>query len=161
MALRTGRSRSRLVRFIDFWMTKGVPATTSLSADPSRASDVRAITEKASSLCFEATVRYGVVGPARGHAQRQALKAEGHGIVGALAMFDGRNRLTRRHLTRPYRALCARRFGGGDLYTVAELAALAHLPVDRSVSAAFARPAATRPTPLCATPRFAAMPTTC
>ncbi len=134
IALRTGRPRSRLVRFIDFWMTKGVPQRPSLSTDPTRASDVRAITEKASSLCFEATVRYGIVAPTGGHGVRQALKAEGHGLVGSFAMFDGRNHLTRRHLARPWQTLCARRLGKGDLYSVGELAALAHLPVDRSVA---------------------------
>jgi hypothetical protein len=134
IALRTGRPRSKLVRFVDFWMTKGVPQASSLSADPTRASDVRAITEKASSLCFEATVRYGIVTPTSGHGVRQRLRAEGHGIVGAFAMFDGRNHLTRRRLARPWRALCTRRFGRGDLYSVAELAALAHLPTDRTVA---------------------------
>ena len=134
VALRTGRSHSKLVRFVDFWMTKGVPQRPSLSADPTRASDVRAITEKAASLCFEATLRYGIVGQARGHGARQRLRAEGHGIVGAFAMFDGRNRLTRRRLTRPWRTLCARRLGRGDLYSVGELSTLAHLPTDRTVA---------------------------
>ncbi|MGO9029293.1 MAG: type IV secretion system DNA-binding domain-containing protein [Acidimicrobiales bacterium] len=134
IALRTGRPRSRLVRFVDFWMTKGVPHPSGLSADPTRAGDVRAITEKAASLCFEATVRYGVVAPTGGHGARQRLRSEGHGIVGAFAMFDGRNHLTHRRLSRPWRTVCARRFGKGDLYSVAELAALAHLPVDRSVA---------------------------
>ncbi|MGH9090069.1 MAG: type VI secretion protein, partial [Acidimicrobiales bacterium] len=134
IALRTGRPRSKLVRFIDFWMTKGVPHPSGLSADPTRAADVRAITEKAASLCFEATVRCGIVTPAGGHGARQQLKAEGHGLVGAFAMFDGRNHLTRRRLARPWQALCARRLGRGDLYSVGELAALAHLPVDRTVA---------------------------
>ena len=134
VAFRTSRSRSRLVRVVDFWMTKGVPQRPGLSADPTRASDVRAITEKAASLCFEATLRYGVVGQARGHGARRRLRAEEQGIVGAFAMFDGRNRLTRRRLARPWRALCARRLGKGDLYSVAELSALAHLPTDRTVT---------------------------
>jgi hypothetical protein len=134
VALRTGWPRSKLVRFIDFWMTKGVPQRPSLSTDPTRAGDVRAITEKAASLCFEGTVRYGIVTPTGGHGARQQLKAEGHGLVGAFAMFDGRHHLTRRRLPRPWRALCARRLGKGDLYSVAELAALAHLPVDRAVA---------------------------
>jgi hypothetical protein len=133
IALRTGRPRSKLVRFVDFWMTKGVPQPSSLSADPTRATDVRAITEKAASLCFEATVRYGIV-TAGGHGARQRLRAEGHGIVGAFAMFDGRNHLTRRRLALPWRALSTRRLGKGDLYSVAELAALAHLPLDRTVA---------------------------
>ena len=134
VALRTGRPRSKLVRFIDFWMTKGVPQRPSLSADPTRAGDVRAITEKAASLCFEGSVRYGIVSPTGGRGARQALRAEAQGIVGAFAMFDGRNHLTRRRLPRPWQALYARRLGKGDLYSVAELAALAHLPVDRSVA---------------------------
>jgi hypothetical protein len=134
VALRTGRPRSKLVRFIDFWMTEGVPQRPSLSADPTRAADVRAITDKASSLGFEATLRYGIVGPVRGHGGRQRLKAEGHGIVGAFAMFDGRNHLTRRRLARPWQALSARRFSKGDLYSVGELGALAHLPMDRTVA---------------------------
>ena len=134
VALRTGRPRSKLVRFIDFWMTKGVPQRPSLSADPTRAGDVRAITEKAASLCFEAIVRYGIVTPTGGHGARQQLKAEGHGLVGAFAMFDGRNHLTRRRLPRPWQALFARHLGKGDLYSVGELAALAHLPLDRSVA---------------------------
>jgi Type IV secretion-system coupling protein DNA-binding domain/TraM recognition site of TraD and TraG len=134
VALRSGQPRSRLVRFIDFWMTKGVPQRPSLSADPTRAGDVRATTEKAASVCFEATVRYGIVSPAGGHGGRQALRAEGHGLVGAFAMFDGRDHLTRKRLPRPWQALCARRLGRGDLYSVGELAALAHLPVDRSVA---------------------------
>ena len=115
-------------------MTKGVPHPAGPSADPTQASDVRAITEKAASLCFEAAVRYGIVTPTGGHGARQRLKVEGHGIVGAFAMFDGRNHLTRRRLARPWRTLCARRLGKGDLYSVAELAALAHLPVDRTVT---------------------------
>ena len=45
---------------IDFWMTKSVPQRPSLSTDPTRASDPRGITEKAPSLCFEATVRYSI-----------------------------------------------------------------------------------------------------
>jgi hypothetical protein len=134
VALRTGRRRSKLVRFVDFWMTKGVAKTANLSADPTRASDVRAITEKASALCFEATVRYGVVGATGGRAERQHLRADGHGIVGAFALYDARNRLARRRLAHPYRSLCARRLGRGDLYSVGELAALAHLPTDRAVA---------------------------
>jgi hypothetical protein len=134
IALRTGRPRSKLVRFIDFWMTKGIPQQSSLSADPTRTTDVRAITEKAAAMCFEATVRYGIVTPAGGHGARQQLRAEGHSIVGAFVMFDGRNHLTRRRLARPWRALCTRRLGRGDLYSVGELAALAHLPLDRTVA---------------------------
>jgi len=45
-------------------------------------------------------------------------------------MFAGRNRLERRRLRHPSQVLAARCLGRGDLLSVAELAALAHLPTD-------------------------------
>jgi hypothetical protein len=133
IALRTGRPMSKLARFIDFWMTKGVPRATGLSADPTRTADVRTIGEKASSLCFEASLRYGVAGSAVDRHERRRFRAEGHDIVGAFALYDGRNHLTRHRLSHPSRALRSRRLGRGDLFSVSELAALAHLPTDRAV----------------------------
>lgn len=60
ITMRTGRSRSMLVRFVDFWLTKGAPRPANLSGDPARAADIRADTEKSASVGFEAAVRYGV-----------------------------------------------------------------------------------------------------
>jgi hypothetical protein len=134
VALRTGRSMSILVRFIDFWLTKGIPHPTGLSGDPTRTADIRAITEKCASVGFEAVVRYGVASARGGRAARRRLRSQAQGIVAAFALYDGRNRLTRRRLPRAARALTARRLGRADLLMVAELAALAHLPIDRAVA---------------------------
>jgi len=134
VALRTGRSMSALVRFLDFWLTKGAPRPTNLSGDPTRAADIRAATEKSASLGFEATVRYGVASAHGGRVIRRRMRSQAQGIVAAFALYDGRNRLTRRRLPRAARALSTRRLGRGDLLTVAELAALAHLPTDRAVA---------------------------
>jgi len=134
VAMRTGRPMSMLVRFIDFWLTKGVPCPVNLSGDPTRAADIRAITEKSASVGFEAAVRYGVASAHGDHTARRRLRSQAQGIVAAFALYDGRNRLTRRRLPRGARALAGRPLGRGDLLTFAELAALAHLPTDRSVA---------------------------
>ncbi|MHB8342577.1 MAG: type IV secretory system conjugative DNA transfer family protein, partial [Mycobacteriales bacterium] len=134
VALRTGRSMSALVRFVDFWLTKAAPRSANLSGDPIRGADIRAITEKSGSLGFEVTVRHGVASARGGRAARRRARSQAQGIVAAFARYDGRNRLTRRRLPRAPRALATRRLGRGDLFTVAELAALAHLPTDRSVA---------------------------
>ena len=133
-AMRTGRSRNMLVRFVDFWLTKGAPRPVHLSGDPSRAADIRAITEKSASVGFETTVRYGVASAQGGRGARRRLRSQAQGIVAAFALFDGRNRLTRRRMPRAARTLATRRPGRGDLLMVAELAALAHLPTDRAVA---------------------------
>ena len=133
ITMRTGRSRSMLVRFVDFWLTKGAPRPANLSGDPARAADIRAATEKSASVGFEAAVRYGVASARGGRSTRRLLRSQARGIVAAFALYDGRNRLTRR-LSRAARALATRSLGRGDLLTVAELAALAHLPTDRSVA---------------------------
>jgi len=133
-AMRTGRSMNILVRYIDFWLTKGIPHPTGLSGDPTRTADIRAITEKCASVGFEAVVRYGVASAHAGRGTRRQLRSQAQGIVAAFALYDGHNRFTRRRLPRAARALAGRRLGRGDLFTVAELAALAHLPTDRAVT---------------------------
>jgi len=133
-ALRSGQPMSKVVRFIDFWMTRGVLHRPSLSGDLSRSADIRAITEKSSMLCFEAAVHYGVTGPGTGRASHRRLRSGAHGLVAAFAFFDGRNHLTRRRLPRAQRSLSFRTLGRGDLLSVPEMAALAHLPTDRGVA---------------------------
>ena len=61
------------------------------------------------------------------------LRGRAHAVASAFALFAGRNRLDRHRLRHPAQVLAERRFGRGDLVSVAELAALAHLPTDQSV----------------------------
>lgn len=84
VALRTGRSIGMLVRFVDFWLTKGVPRSANLSGDPTRAADIRAITEKSASLGFEAAVRYGVASTRGGRVARRQAALAGPGDRGGL-----------------------------------------------------------------------------
>lgn len=134
VSLRTGRPISAVGRFIDFWTTKGISPTRNVAADPYRSADIRAIGEKSSALCFEGVVRYGVAAPHAVRLDHRRLRSDAQGIVAAFALYDGRNRLARRRLARAERALRSRVLGRGDLLSVSELAALAHLPTDRSVA---------------------------
>lgn len=61
---------------------------------------------------------------------RARARGVAHLIASAMNVFAERNHLRRRRLHGPAAVLGARRFGRGSLYSVAELAALAHLPTD-------------------------------
>jgi hypothetical protein len=129
-ALRAGRSPSRAGRLLDL-LTPG-PASNSrrYSEDPTVAPDVRAILAKAAGQGWEVVVRYGVSTLTSGPATRKLLRGRAHALASAYAALDGRNRLGRHRLCRPAAALATRRLRRGDLLSIAELAALAHLPFD-------------------------------
>ena len=56
-----------------------------------------------------------------------------HAVASAFAAFSGHNHYRRHHLRRPATAITARRLRRGDVLSVPELAAVAHLPVDEHV----------------------------
>ena len=66
-------------------------------------------------------------------AAKARLRGRAHAIAAAFAIFAGRNRFDRHRLRHPIDVLAARRFGRGNLVSIAELAALAHLPTDDAV----------------------------
>ncbi|MGH8997459.1 MAG: type IV secretory system conjugative DNA transfer family protein, partial [Acidimicrobiales bacterium] len=132
-ARRSGRPATRAARLVDL-VTPG-PATQPATADPSRSADVADILDKAAHPCWAITIRYAVATD-RGAPDRQAparLRGRAHAIASAFALYAGRNRLDRHRLRHPTRILAGRRLGRGDLVSVAELAALAHLPTDQVV----------------------------
>jgi hypothetical protein len=129
---RSGRPTSRLGRLVDL-VTPGSPAARSAEADPTRAHDVAAILTKAAGPCWAVTVRYAVATSDTDPAAPRRLRGRAHAIASALAVFGGRNHLDRHRLRHPERVLAARRLGRGDLLSVAELAALAHVPTDVAV----------------------------
>jgi hypothetical protein len=130
-ARRSGRPASRLARLADL-VTPG-PGAQPASADPARGSDVAGILGKAAQPCWAVSVRYAVATTARGKGAKARLRGRAHAVASAFSLFAGRNHLDRHRLTRADRALAGRRMGRGDLVSVAELAALAHLPTDRTV----------------------------
>ncbi len=130
-ARRAGRPATRTARLVDL-VTPG-PITQPAATDPSRAADVADILDKAAQPCWAITVRYAVATTASDRQAPARLRGRAHAVASAFSLYAGRNRLDRRHLRHPAHIVAARRFGRGDLVSVAELAALAHLPTDQAV----------------------------
>jgi len=129
-ALRRGQAPSAVGRLLDL-ATPGTRGTAAAYGhDPERPAQVRAILAKTAGPGWEVEVRYGVAitGRNAGQAVRRA-----HGIAAAFAVYADRNQLVRRRLARPGRTLQARGLRRGELLSVPELAALAHLPWDLGV----------------------------
>lgn len=100
----------------------------------------RAVVEKLRTNPFETRVRYAIATlvhqpalPAERWAARQVLRGRGHAIASSFATYADHNRYRRRRLRRPLISLAERRLRRGDLLSVAELAAIAHLPTDEAV----------------------------
>jgi hypothetical protein len=92
--------------------------------------DARAAAAKLAGPLYEAEIRYAVVVPgaddeALGHARGTA-----HALASASCVYAERNFLRRRRLSDPARRIRSREMSGGQLFSIAELAALAHLPWD-------------------------------
>ena len=130
-ARRSGRPATRTARLIDL-ATPG-PAAQAPATDPSRSADVADILDKAAQPCWTITIRYAVATTATDGQATARLRGRAHAVASAFALYAGRNRLDRHRLRRPAHVLAARRLGRGNLVSVAELAALAHLPTDASV----------------------------
>jgi hypothetical protein len=108
--------------------------------DPFRAGELAAMTAKAISGGYAAELRYTIatLTPPPGDrtlARREAAvrRGQAHAIASAFAAYSGLNHLTRTPLRQPLRALAARRLGRGQLLSITEIAALAHLPLDDTV----------------------------
>ncbi|WP_232385302.1 type IV secretory system conjugative DNA transfer family protein [Actinomadura violacea] len=153
--LKGGNPASSRGFFFDL-LTPGTRTTTSghqsgsaqASAHPERAEQVRAILAKATQPRFEVDIRYAVGAPDSDHATKW-LRGRAHAIASIAALYaSGHQHLRRRKLPEPTSALADRRLGRGYLLGAAELAALAHLPLDAdapAITRAGARPVAPSP----------------
>jgi hypothetical protein len=176
--LRGGGSRSHVGRFFDAVLPMPEDHREhrpgELARDyPERAEQVRAILGKAGQPRYEVAIRYAVStsrspisagtteGMAQGGANTSALlrgwlRGQAHTLAGVFALYTNSHQYLRRaRLYRPAHAISSRRLDRGYLLSVAELAALAHLPWDidaPGVTRAGARPVAPSP----AVPRNAA-----
>lgn len=130
-ARRSGRPATRAGRLVDLLTPRS--GQRPVDVDPERSGDVAAILSKAAQACWAVTIRYGLATTATDPAATGRLRGRAHGVASAFALYTGRNRLERSRLRRPAQALAGRRLGRGDLLSVAELAALAHLPTDVTV----------------------------
>jgi hypothetical protein len=131
-ARRSGRPASRVARLLDL-LTPG-PATKPTAVDPTRAADVADILDKAAQPCWAIAIRYAVATTATDRQAKARLRGRAHAVATAFALFSGRNRLERHRLAHSARVLAGRRLGKGNLVSVAELGALAHLPTDVAVA---------------------------
>jgi len=133
--LRTSATARPVSRLLDALTPGGHhrPATAArggIPADPDRPAQARAVAEKLAQPCWETTVRYLITGGVDAHAQ---MRGRAHAVASAFAVFAGRNHFRRRRLRNPATVMASRRFHRGDLLSVPELAALAHLPLDAMV----------------------------
>ncbi|MCP2337485.1 type IV secretory system conjugative DNA transfer family protein [Actinomadura rupiterrae] len=119
-----------------------VTRTVSDRADQiSQAAQARSAADKSAQPRYAIAIRYAVTtDPPDGHAtagieqaRRNAMVGRAHAIASAFALYSGHNRLERRRLRRAAHCLNTRRLGRGQLVSVSELAALAHLPLDTTV----------------------------
>ncbi|MFE9748238.1 type IV secretory system conjugative DNA transfer family protein [Saccharothrix saharensis] len=141
----SGRSATLVGRLLDL-ITPGIrPKPTGTAAQPDRQTNLayaaqdRAIVEKLRGNQFETRIRYAVATTVTDdtaavdtRAIRDVLRGRGHAIASGFAAYSEHNYYRRVRLRRPLGALAERRFGKGDLLSIPELAAIAHLPTDES-----------------------------
>ncbi|WP_199818774.1 type IV secretory system conjugative DNA transfer family protein [Streptomyces sp. NRRL B-1347] len=137
----SARSVSRLLDVVTPRFRPRGPTTSVHQQAALRASaESRAIVTKQRGASYECRLRYAVVAPVSDsarpearHRVRDRLRGHAHAVASAYAPYTEHNYFRR---TRPRRALAhlgERRLDKGDLLSVPELAALAHLPWDATV----------------------------
>lgn len=95
--------------------------------------ELPAARDKVAAQCFEATIRVAVSSPRSDRPARKRLAGRARAICASFGSYAAENQLVPRRLARPAQVIAARRLARSDLYSVPELAALAHLPLDRDV----------------------------
>ena len=97
--------------------------------------------------------------PAQVRTARDTARGRAHALAACFASYTEHNYYTRHRLARPATVLAGRRLDNGDLLSVPELAALAHLPTDDAIpGVARAGAKALAPPPGIATPGPGAKP---
>ena len=148
--LRTGHSARPVSRLLDL-LTPGPGSTArtrSSSPPPDRqtaltvSAEDRAIVAKQRGAQFETRIRYAITcaTPVTAGAEERSraqdrLRGRAHAIASAFATFTEHNYYRRTRLRAPLPRLAERRLAAGDLLSIPELAALAHLPWDESLPA--------------------------
>jgi hypothetical protein len=147
----TGGSTHLVGRLLDL-ITPGVKASNTrhttksgqLHSDPQTSLEYsaqnRAIVTKQRGSQFETVIRYAVATLLPEDATdrevrtaRDVARGRAHALAASFASYTEHNRYGRKRVRHPGTVLDERRLGRGDLLSVPELAALAHLPVDESI----------------------------
>lgn len=100
--------------------------------DPAQAAQYREASKKAADGLWDVRVHYAAASTADGEGPNSGrLRGRAHQIASAFQVFSEANWFARKKLGSPVAVLNSRRFHGrGNLLSAAELAAIAHLPVD-------------------------------
>lgn len=98
--------------------------------DPRTDADARAAAGKLAGPLWEAEIRYAAAAPTTHDDAAGRARGLAHAVASSSGVYAERNHLRRRHLRHPAHALAGRRFARGALYSIPEIAALAHLPAD-------------------------------
>jgi hypothetical protein len=100
----------------------------------------RAIVAKQRGSQYETVTRYAVATLLPADASdseirtaRNVARGRAHALAASFASYTEHNHYTRRRLHDPARVVADRRLGRGDLLSVPELAAIAHLPTDDAI----------------------------
>ncbi|APU15295.1 type IV secretory system conjugative DNA transfer family protein [Actinoalloteichus fjordicus] len=146
--LHTGLATHPVGLALDLLTPGGTPRRRATSAtrpggDPQTVLDYaaqnRVVVAKQRGSQYETVLRYAVTTDLPPEASeeevrlaRQTARGRAHALAAAFASYTEHNHYTRRRLRNPARVVSDRRLGRGDLLSVPELAALAHLPVDEA-----------------------------
>ncbi|MFD2415354.1 type IV secretory system conjugative DNA transfer family protein [Amycolatopsis pigmentata] len=120
------------------------PKTKGGAMDPQTALEYgaqnRAIVAKQRGSQYETVIRYAVTtllpaatSDAEIRTARDVARGRAHALAASFASFTEHNHYTRHRLHHPARVVTERRLGRGDLLSVPELAAIAHLPTDNAI----------------------------
>ncbi|WP_231648466.1 type IV secretory system conjugative DNA transfer family protein [Saccharothrix sp. NRRL B-16348] len=119
-------------------------AQGSVHSDPQTsleyAAQNRAIVTKQRGSQYETVIRYAVatllpadMADGEVRAARDVARGRAHALAASFASYTEHNHYTRHRLRDPGTVIDSRRLGRGDLLSVPELAALAHLPTDEAI----------------------------
>ena len=147
----TGGSTRLVGRLLDL-ITPGVKTSPTrhttrpavLHSDPQTSLEYsaqnRAIVTKQRGSQYETVIRYAVAtllaqdaAEPEVRSARDVARGRAHALAASFASYTEHNHYTRHRLRHPGPVLGDRRLGRGDLLSVGELAAVAHLPVDEAI----------------------------
>ncbi len=109
------------------------PAQVRPRPTPVHRPELPAAREKVYRPCFEVSVRVAVSSACDDRSTTRRLRNRTRALCASFGSYAAENHLVAHRLSRPAATLCSQRMSRGDLYSVPELAALAHLPLDRDV----------------------------
>lgn len=128
--LKAGQAANRMSALLDL-LTHHPQRTSATTTDPAYGAEVRQSVTKLAGPQWDVAIRYAVAISPKLEGAEARLRGRAHALASAFALYAARNWFARGRLRHPELQLAERAFPRrGDLLSVPELAALAHLPTD-------------------------------